>query len=399
MAKLLILLLSGLHCIGEPEALPRCRPDRNGHGPCSLGRLYIEAGRRLYQDGSPAKGRWEVELGGVPGHSALNHAVLPLRLTSANYWRLAPVPCLRRSALLLARFLPSNLLHALHDDALPLLGSLEAFGSSPAPLVLLLDDFELGTPYIELLSSVADLVHTSELPSIACFERAYAGLDTRTTWYDYGFTGHQAPKLNTHTPLLHRALNRLRVAVAGDHGPREDDQGLLLVREQNRLVLNEPELLSALRNCTGLQFRRLSLESGNLNQSITAASQASALVGMHGSILALSAFAMPGTRVLELFPYAVPATNYQPYRRLSQLLGLSYRSWEAKEAWRGKGHPERPPSLGGIAHLGPRRAAAIAAADVVPPHACCSDPNFLYHIYQDTLVDVPAICDLFADFT
>lgn len=44
-------------------------------------------------------------------------------------------------------------------------------------------------------------------------------------------------------------------------------------------------------------------------------------IGLHGSLLIMSMF-LPTTAVLvELFPYAVPADNYTPYRTLAQLPG------------------------------------------------------------------------------
>lgn len=54
-------------------------------------------------------------------------------------------------------------------------------------------------------------------------------------------------------------------------------------------------------------------------------------------------------------------------------------------------HPEKPPSGGGIVHLPLTEQERIKNLLTVPPHLCCSDPAWLYRIYQDTRVDIPSL--------
>ena len=155
-------------------------------------------------------------------------------------------------------------------------------------------------------------------------------------------------------------------------------------------------------------------------------SRAVLAVGMHGSLLIMAAFLPPGAALLELYPFGVPAENYTPYRTMAglpgpapPLLGLSramlmqcygvtltpgmnlrYAAWVNTDEARSQSHPDNPPHLGGLAHLTPaertkvgcwrrglwRRVAYLSAqiidAKTVPPHVCCSDPAWLFRIYQ-----------------
>eukprot|EP01136_Pigoraptor_vietnamica_P038589 Opistho-1_new@108132 len=47
--------------------------------------------------------------------------------------------------------------------------------------------------------------------------------------------------------------------------------------------------------------------------------------------------------------------------------------------------------MGGIMNLPKDAQEKIRASNTVPPHMCCTDPTWLFRIYQDTYADVPAI--------
>ncbi len=49
------------------------------------------------------------------------------------------------------------------------------------------------------------------------------------------------------------------------------------------------------------------------------------------------------------------------------------------------------PLLGGIAHLNTTMQDMIKNTQIVPEHKCCSDPNWLYHIFADTTVNIEEI--------
>lgn len=45
-------------------------------------------------------------------------------------------------------------------------------------------------------------------------------------------------------------------------------------------------------------------------------------IGLHGSILAMAMFLPMGALLVELYPYAVPADNYTPYKTMANLDGM-----------------------------------------------------------------------------
>ena len=57
-------------------------------------------------------------------------------------------------------------------------------------------------------------------------------------------------------------------------------------------------------------------------------------------------------------------------------------------------HQSEPPEIGGIAHLAPHEQDRILRSSKVPVHLCCNDPEWLFRIYQDTIVDIAAVISL-----
>lgn len=133
------------------------------------------------------------------------------------------------------------------------------------------------------------------------------------------------------------------------------------------------------------------MESMTFREQIATLSTCRVAVGMHGSILIMALFLPPGAILVEIFPYGIPAENYTPYRELAKIteLHLQYLPWETRDPQQSVGYPDRPPSQGGLAHLKSEERQAVLDNERVAPHLCCSDPDWLYRIYQDTEIDVP----------
>jgi len=132
------------------------------------------------------------------------------------------------------------------------------------------------------------------------------------------------------------------------------------------------------------------MESMTFREQIAILSTCRVAVGMHGSILIMALFLPPGAALVEIFPYGISAENYTPYRKLAGIaeLHLQYLPWETHDPRQSVGYPDRPPSQGGLAHLRLEERQAVLDNERVAPHLCCSDPAWLYRIYQDTEIDV-----------
>ncbi|EDQ90956.1 uncharacterized protein MONBRDRAFT_31627 [Monosiga brevicollis MX1] len=335
-------------------------------------------------------------------------------------------------ALLYRRFKPDNIMHALHDDMLPLFATLlETWGVGRQDVQLVaLDPFPsvLGTsPLLDHLTTrpALHLRDLSPQTRFVCFQRAHMGLSKRTTWYDYGFFQPQGPlpdqtnrpKLQNKVPdsgIIQAFVRLIRHRLGlSDPGPVLPSARVKTVaifsRTRNRFILNEKELMQSLRTRLHANVRLVRMETMNFTEQVEALSSCHAAIGMHGSILIMSLFLPPRgkfaehlgqqTVLIELFPFGVDPSHYTPYQVLAtQLgLGLTYRAWNnTQEAWT-LTYPDRSPSMGGLRHLSPHRQKEIMGTPYVPPHTCCSDPYWLYRIYSDTHVDVPWVIDTLQD--
>jgi len=122
-------------------------------------------------------------------------------------------------------------------------------------------------------------------------------------------------------------------------------------------------------------------------------------IGMHGSLLVMGLFMPPGAVLVELYPYAVPADNYTPYNTMSRLHGMElvYRSWTNTHIDDNIPHPEYPEHHGGIESFSKEKQESILNTTTVPTHLCCTDPYWLFRIYQDTIVDITELLTTISD--
>ena len=382
------------------------------HNLCYLpdgGHFVFVSGSGSVSSGVPAGGRFPLlRLSSVANHSAYDFGYDTLPAAAASHV-LRGARLLMTPAVVFARFHPHNLMHVIHDDLLPLHHTLRRVAPRPpagAPYAVQLVFTDGGGegPFhnlYQLFSPVAPLfLHRA--PQAVCFADAHVGLSRETTWYDYGFERPQGPLPDSVASAAHirhfAAYLSRRLPLAT---PQRGDtrRAVVLSRETNRLMTNEAELSVAMATRLGLRVTRVSLETHSIAEMASALRAADVAVGMHGSLLALALFLPPGAALLELFPFAVPPARYAPYRTLAGLPGmrLGYRAWANTDERRTRPHADAPPHLGGVAHLPAGERAAIVSRREVPPHLCCADPTWLYRIYQDTTVDVPAVIGLMRD--
>lgn len=216
-----------------------------------------------------------------------------------------------------------------------------------------------------------------------------------TTWYQYGFIQPQGPKANIlvsgneirqFTQSLVEKLN----ITAGSSG---EEYIVLFSRTINRLILNEAELILGLAQEFQMRTVAVSLDDYSFGDLVRLISRASMLVSMHGSQLVMALFLPRGGVVVELFPYGVNPEHYTPYKTLASLpsMDLQYVAWQNTKEENTVTYPDRPWEQGGIAHLEKAEQERIMKSKEVPRHLCCRNAEWLFRIYQDTLVDIPSM--------
>ena len=342
-----------------------------------------------------------IEASSVHNHtySFFNYVDMPVsasRLFKIN-WMATPV-------LITKRFKPDNLMHVIHDDILPIyyklkLSNLGGNSSERFSTTLFFDDSWEEGQFFKLYNILSDSQpilksNLKDISGLTCFRSALIGLPKSTLWYDYGFHQPQAPLANRKVTatevgsMVEYVRRELGIALGTD----KNDYFVLVSRKSTRRILNEMELSLSLSRELGVKVVHVSQEQYSIEQLIEMVSNARGLIGMHGSLLTLAIFLPPGSFLIELFPYAVNPDHYTPYKTLVNLpnMDIEYRAWQNTDPKKSEGHPE----LGGLENLSPAEQEEIMAQTEVPRHICCDDPSWLYHIYQDTEVDIDAVIAL-----
>jgi hypothetical protein len=68
-------------------------------------------------------------------------------------------------------------------------------------------------------------------------------------------------------------------------------------------------------------------------------------------------------------------------------MNLVYRAWENRHESNNIPHPDADQYHGGLGHLTAEERQRVLNTNTVPTHVCCTDPYWLFRIYQDTRVD------------
>ncbi|XP_063054395.1 protein O-linked-mannose beta-1,4-N-acetylglucosaminyltransferase 2 [Engraulis encrasicolus] len=303
--------------------------------------------------------------------------------------------------LIMNRFNPDNLMHIFHDDLLPIFYTMQQFSDldDEARLVFM-EGWAEGVHFdlYRLLSSKQPLLKEQlrNFGKLMCFTKSYVGLSKMTTWYQYGFVQPQGPKANILVSgneirqFAKTMMERMNITRGDNTG---DDYIVVFSRSINRLIINEAELILALAQEFQMRTVTVSLDDQSFANVVQVISGAAMLVSMHGAQLVTSLFLPRGAAVVELFPYAVNPDHYTPYKTLASLPGmdLQYTAWRNTIPENSVAYPERPWDQGGIAHLDKEERERILASREVARHLCCRNPEWLFRIYQDTVVDIPSL--------
>ncbi|MEW8547448.1 MAG: glycosyltransferase family 61 protein, partial [Candidatus Thiodiazotropha sp.] len=317
--------------------------------------------------------------------------------------------------LLFNRFKPDNLMHVLHDDILPLYMTLKLISvvdgknhidirNKPETKLVFFEGWEEGefSQLYQLFSS-NPIITKESLKSkgkVICFRDAYTGVSKSTVWYDYGFTKPQGPIENFQ--VTSREIHSLAQYMLGHL--KQSDETLpissgylvLLTRKENRKIVNEVDLSLEIVGNLGIKVLNLNFEMFEFSKIVNLIHGSKGIIGMHGSLLSLAIFLKPGSVLVELFPYAINPSHYTPFKTLASIkgMGIVYKAWRNTKFENSVTHPDRPADEGGLGHLSDEEKKTIMEQTEVPPHLCCTDPSWLYHIYQDTVVDITEVISL-----
>ena len=375
--------------------------------------LFIMAGNEsVFENVGFSDGSILIELSSVKKHNVHQKYVGSIPVETAGKLKITWV---KETVLLFNRFKPDNLMHVLHDDILPMYHSLRLISlterekqsqtnEKPKIQLVFFEGWEMGefSPLYQLFS-VHSIILKENLNSkgaVMCFSNAYTGVSKSTVWYDYGFHTPQGAVDNfkvTDT-MIHSLVKFIlqQFEPGGNDQPSKTDYLVLLMRKQNRKIINEGELTINIVQKLGIKVLNINFEMFEISKIIEIVHNSKGILGMHGSLLSLAMFLKPGSVLIELFPYAVNPDHYTPFKTLASVkgMGLSYRAWQNMNPENSRGFTERDPDEGGLEHVSEIERTEIKQQTEVPRHLCCTDPSWLYHIYQDTVVDITEVTSL-----
>lgn len=305
---------------------------------------------------------------------------------------------------LFSRFKPNNIMHVIHDDLFPLFLTLEhvCLGSKDCikNYNLVIHDSHSPGPYFNFYASMSEqkLIKLSELPpnNMLCFNEMLTGFVQDSLFYQYGFNEPQGPIENffINTNDVQRFTTFIKEKLKVKETPFKEADIVLLKRHKSRKILNIEEVKQMMENVYLRNFKKnytnfLILDTSvNFSFLINVVSNCKILAGMHGAEMIFSIFLKPKSIVFELFPYAIQPEVVSFVKPISKIEGnfFHYYSWKNILKNNSFPHPDTHPLFGGINHLDTKLQEKIKSTVVVPPFPCCHDPNYLYHMYQDTLV-------------
>ncbi|CAB3372325.1 Hypothetical predicted protein [Cloeon dipterum] len=353
------------------------------------------------------------EFGNLLANSVINHTelFLPLVVFANN----DPIIKTVKSSLkgheifLLRRFKPDNLMHALHDDILPLFSRMETickgeFSSCSKNFVLsFTDDYsDFNLDWYNLLFKQS-IFNLTELREPVLISKAHVGLPGDTTVFQYGFGQPQGPlNLGPNSVGIYQRFAEY-VKKQLDLNEQEKIDGVqrivLISRKETRRILNEEEVMNFIRNSfhntmgltQELIYKIMDLSVERTPEAVVSTlTSADFILGMHGAATFLAGvFSRPNSTILELFPYGINPKVVSPLRALAETPGFwfKYNSWENKDV-RSSVPPadDAPPLHGGLGSLSEEERKFAEKQVPVPAVQCCHNATYLYRMFQDTTV-------------
>lgn len=336
----------------------------------------------------------------------------------------------REPTLFVKRFYPYNVMHILHDDYLGYAEQWKFWGLDRRnDTRFVVYDHNHATPHDQIYDWLGPKMKRVEgimgwphwvsqedvrRREFVCFKDAVIGTSKDQTWYQYGYYIPQGPlpdliatgtrireigaKVLAHLEQPPWDTKQLYALIKDlNNGKKVQEPGDSIIgifsRKLNRLILNEEELAKGLEAEFGLPVVFLRMEEMSLNTIAKHMRRTAIAFGMHGSLLAMAMFMPPGAILIEGYPYGVPANNYTPYKTMCNLPGMElvYRAWSCSDPKDVIGYPNKSAAKGGIRHLPEEEQKAILESTTIEPHLCCTNPYWLYRIYQDTRINISEV--------
>ncbi|XP_074643980.1 protein O-linked-mannose beta-1,4-N-acetylglucosaminyltransferase 2-like [Tubulanus polymorphus] len=358
----------------------------------------------------------------IKDHNALYFNYIDLPVIALSEIRENDFEFVKTTSHLIGRFNGGNLMHVLHDELVPLFYTYSQkldqkntkFAKNLLNIQVIFYDKTTANEYMSLYNAITIHAPISRTDMFdrkrhICFSELHVGLRSSLTWYDFGLYKPQRPIADT--ALTGRDLRRfgrflrtnLAAAATTDRPTKLSFKNyvVLLSRKENRLIINENDLVVAVAREFNVKVISASLTTHTVNEIIQLVSRARGVIAVHGSLLVTAMFLPRGSFVLELFPYAIEPSNYTPYKTLCELPGvdLKYAALRNTRVESTVAYPDNEKHLGGLQHLSESVREQIMTRDFVPSHLCCNDPAWLYRIYQDTHVNIAEVLNILRELT
>jgi len=304
-------------------------------------------------------------------------------------------------AIALARLKPDNVMHVVHDDLLPLIGTMSHLCGGQLENcyqryhLLFLDDHDLG-PYGYMYETFSDypIFVKSSMTKLICFKELNLGVDLESIWYDYGFARPRGPakKIYMQAPFIRtfkqHMIKRLRLPLIDNNRT-----GIILYRTQSRKILNIAKVLEIVKDVKPGNietWESLPVSQENSKELLIKCVNANAVIGVHGAEMIFPLLMPQNSLVIEIIPFGLHPDLISFLKPLADynVSAFRYFSWTNDNR-----HLSIPPPYdshylqGGLGHLSEEEQKRIKSLKKIKEVFCCQDPAFLYFMYQDTVID------------
>ncbi|KAK9815011.1 hypothetical protein WJX73_004803 [Symbiochloris irregularis] len=163
---------------------------------------------------------------------------------------------------------------------------------------------------------------------------------------------------------------------------------------QSRAVINEDQVLEALRRRSDADVSVLRFRAQNLGRAIEEVHGLDILMGVHGAGMSNSIWLQPGAVVIQLIPYGWHSTDHNFFKlgvifeEIAKTAGAHYLQWVNRD-------PKAAFFLPGDFHEGdPKHVLHPDQTTPLPRDKWLNGTHERWWMFQDTMVDVPSLMNV-----